>query len=121
MGLTENYKVKVEDPAVQENNEFVFAGKSEDFMEEEPVEVFINNKNIVITRFEDELFAVNGICTHAYAELIEGGTDGHLIYCPLHFACFDMRDGTPLDGPTDIPLDTYEIKEVDGSVWVKVN
>lgn len=120
MKRTEDFNMKVEDPKIDGEGKLVFLGISDDFIEEESVEVVVENKVILATRVEGKVYAVDGICTHQYAELAEGDTEEHLIYCPLHFACFDMRTGKALEGPTDIPLGTYEVKEVDGSVWVKI-
>ena len=120
MKRTEDVNRKIEDPKIDGDGNLVILGNSDDFIEDEPVEVVVDNKVILATRVEGKVYAVDGICTHQYAELAEGDTEEHLIYCPLHFACFDMRTGEALEGPTDIPLGTYEVKESDGSVWIKI-
>lgn len=112
--------MKMEEPKIEGERKLVFLGNSDDFMEEESVEIVVEDKVILATRVEGKVYAVDGICTHQYAKLADGDTEGHLVYCDLHFACFDMRTGEALEGPTDIPLGTYEIKESDDSVWIKI-
>jgi len=35
---------------------------------------------------------------------------GHVVECPLHFACFDVRTGRLLAGPVPVDVGTYEIR-----------
>jgi nitrite reductase/ring-hydroxylating ferredoxin subunit len=91
-----------------------------DALQEDPVETVVENHIIIVARVDGELYAVDGICSHAYAELIDGGLDGHCLTCPLHFACFDIRDGSVIEGPTDVPLKTYKAKEEDGGIWIQL-
>lgn len=120
MKTSKDCTMKMEDSKIDGEGKLVLLGVSDDFIEEESVEVVIENKVILATRVEGNVYAVDGICTHQYAKLAEGDTDGHLVYCNLHFACFDMRTGAALEGPTNTPLGTYEVKEHDGSVWIKL-
>lgn len=89
-------------------------------VDEEPVETVLDGNIIIVARVDGKIYAVDGICTHAYAELIDGGLDGHCLTCPLHFACFDIRDGSVLEGPTDVALKTYDVKVEDGEIWVRL-
>lgn len=96
----------------------VFVLNSEELIEGEPQDVVVNGNIVLIARVDGELYAVEGICTHAYAELIDGDLDEHCLVCPLHFACFDIRNGEVLEGPANMPLKTYEVEERDGKIWV---
>jgi len=120
MKPTEDINMKMKDPKNDGEGNLVFLGNSGDFIEDEPVEFTVEDKVILTTRVEGKVYAVDGICTHQYAKLAEGDTEGYLVYCNLHFACFDMRTGEALEGPTDTPLGTYEVKESGGSVWIKL-
>lgn len=100
--------------------EFMFALNSDALVEDEPQEVVVNGNIILLTRIDGKVYAVDGICTHGYAELVDGDLDGHCLTCPLHFACFDVRDGKVLEGPADIPLKTYDVEEKDGGIWVNL-
>lgn len=97
---------------------YVYVGSSESIEEGEMVECAVGTETVVVSRVNGKVYAVEGICTHAYSELIDGELDGTCLTCPLHFACFDIRDGAVLEGPADTPLKTYEVTESNGSVWI---
>lgn len=120
MKKTEDFNMNTKDPKTDGEGNLVFLGNSDDFVEEESVEIVIEDKVILVTRAEGTVYAVDGICTHQYAKLADGDTEGHLVYCDLHFACFDIRTGEALEGPTDTPLGTYVVKELDGQVWITI-
>src|SRR5699024_11160995 len=115
MKQTEDNNMKRRDPKNDGEGNLDYLGNSGDLSEDDPVEFTVEDKVILTTRVEGKVYAVDGICTHQYAKLAEGDTEGHLVYCNLHFACFDMRTGDALEGPTDTPLGTYEVKESGGS------
>jgi nitrite reductase/ring-hydroxylating ferredoxin subunit len=66
------------------------------------------------------VFAVDNVCTHAYARLSEGRLRGTRVDCPLHGACFDVRDGRVLAGPAAVALAVHAVRVVDGMVEVEV-
>jgi nitrite reductase/ring-hydroxylating ferredoxin subunit len=47
------------------------------------------------------LYAVGRRCGHMNAPLDQGSLSGHVLTCPLHFAQYDVRDGTVLAYPLD--------------------
>jgi len=57
------------------------------------------NREIVVCRTKAGIYAVDNICTHAYARLSEGRLRGTRLICPLHGAAFDVRDGRALGAP----------------------
>ena len=86
--------------------------------EDDLIECEAGEKIFVVGRVEGSVYAVDGICSHEHAELVDGELDGNCLTFPLHFACFDIRDGSVLEGPAEDPLETYEVIEMDGSVWI---
>ena len=72
----------------------------------------INGREIVICRTRHGIYALDNICTHAYARLNEGRLRGTRLICPLHGASFDVRDGRPLGAPATRPLTTHELRVV---------
>jgi len=93
---------------------------SSDMVEEgDMVDIFFGKEILVLARVNGTVHAVNGICSHAYAELVDGELDEHCLYCPLHFAGFDIRDGSVVEGPADQPISVYQVVEQDGSIWIK--
>lgn len=55
--------------------------------------------DLVVTRVGGRLYAMSDRCPHAEASLSEGLQEGHRVICPLHFAEFDLRDGSVHNGP----------------------
>ena len=67
-------------------------------------------RKLLLCNVEGTLYAVAERCPHAAFSLAEGRLEGCRIECPLHGALFDLRDGSPLRGPTSKPLATYPVE-----------
>ena len=68
---------------------------------------------VLIARFKGEVYAVENLCSHAFARFDEGRLRGVRLMCPLHGACFDIRDGSALGLPASGPLKSFPVT-VDG-------
>jgi 3-phenylpropionate/trans-cinnamate dioxygenase ferredoxin subunit len=81
-----------------------------------------SNKKLLIARINGKLYATDGICTHAYAELSNGflNEENKTVTCPLHLSAFDLQSGVPTNAPAEIPLKTYQVKEDVDGVYVLV-
>lgn len=97
---------------------YIYVCLSSELEEDDLMECETETKSIVVGRTEGKVYAVDGICSHEHSELIDGELEDSCLVCPLHFACFDIRDGSVLEGPADTPLQTFEVIETDGSIWV---
>jgi 3-phenylpropionate/trans-cinnamate dioxygenase ferredoxin subunit len=82
--------------------------------------VVLAGESVLLVHSKDGLFAVNNICSHAYAKLDEGRLRGNRLICPLHGASFDVRDGAVLGAPATQPLRSYPVRVVDGHIEVQV-
>lgn len=82
--------------------------------------VVLAGESVLLVHAKDGLFAVNNICSHAYAKLDEGRLRGNRLICPLHGASFDARDGAVLGAPATQPLRSYPVRIVDGHIEVQV-
>lgn len=78
----------------------------------------IGDHEIVVCHTRDGVFAVDNVCTHAFARMSEGYLKGTRLTCPLHGATFDVRTGAVLGGPATMPLAAYQTRVVDGMVEV---
>ncbi|MCY0898091.1 MAG: non-heme iron oxygenase ferredoxin subunit [Firmicutes bacterium] len=101
------------------DDHFVMAGYSRELGDGEFMTAMVGNDPVLVARLDDKLYAVSGICTHAFSELADGELEGTRLYCALHFACFDIRTGQVLEGPAEKPLKTYEVIESDGQIWIQ--
>ncbi len=81
----------------------------------------VQGREIVLCRTKEGVFALDGICTHAWARLDEGWLRGSRLVCPLHGASFDVRSGRQLSGPATLPLPTHTCRIVDGRIEVALD
>lgn len=88
-------------------------------VEEEGLYPFeVDGEQRLLTCVEGEIYAIDGICTHEYAELMDGEMEEHTLWCPLHGSGFDVRTGAVNSLPAVHPLPTYDVQIVDGTVFV---
>lgn len=80
----------------------------------------VGEREIVVCRTKGGVFALDNVCTHAYARLSEGRLRGTRLICPLHGAGFDVRDGRPLGPPATRALATHAVRIEDERVVVEV-
>lgn len=100
----------MQDPTV----DWYFIANTSDIEAGIPSSFEIGDLNIAIYRDdEDNFYATDNICTHAYALLTDGFQDGCTIECPLHAGCFDIRTGKALTAPLTEDLKTYPVR-IDG-------
>ena len=78
----------------------------------------VGGRDVVVCNSREGWFALDNVCTHAYARMHEGRLRGCRLICPLHGASFDVRDGSVLGAPATAPLATYPVRIVDGHVEV---
>ena len=81
--------------------------------------VVIERERVLIVNVGGTFYALRDVCGHAGAPLSTGELVGHVIECPLHYACFDVRTGKLLSGPVSGDVPTYEVRLEGGTVYVK--
>ena len=78
----------------------------------------VAERELVVCHTRDGVFAVDNVCTHAFARMSEGYLKGIRLTCPLHGATFDVRTGAVLGGPATLPLAAYQTRVVGDKVEV---
>ena len=78
--------------------------------------VMIGTRELLLCHTKEGVFAVDNICSHAYARLCEGRLRGTRLICPLHGASFDVRDGRVLGPPAAQPLAAFALRVTEGRV-----
>ena len=101
-------------------DEWQAVGGAADVAEDEPLGVAVGDKRIGIYRIDGTLYAIDDVCPHAFALLSQGFVEGEEIECPLHEALFHIPTGKCLREPAEEDIATYEVKEEDGQVLVKI-
>ncbi len=80
--------------------------------------VEIGQHALVLCHTKEGWFALDDVCTHAYAKMHEGRLRGHRLICPLHGASFDCRSGAVLGAPAIESLKTYRVRCVGDDVEI---
>lgn len=75
-----------------------------------------DGQKILLCRVNDDVHAVDDLCTHEDISLSLGVLCEHRLRCPLHGSEFDVRNGKVLNEPADVDLGVYPVEVVDG--WV---
>lgn len=75
--------------------------------------VTLEGVEVLVCHTAEGFFAVDAICSHAFARLDEGRLRGHKLLCPRHGAAFDVRDGRVLSRPATTGLRSHSVR-VDG-------
>ena len=73
---------------------------------------------IALGNLRGEFFAVDDVCTHAYASLSEGGLVGDELECPLHGGCFDPLTGAAKGGIVSEDLRRFAVRVEGDDVWI---
>ncbi len=93
-------------------------GSVTDFAEGKIHRIDIDDRKLIIVNLSGVLHALDGICTHAYAELNTGFLMGDTVRCPLHLSQFDVETGEALSAPAEEPLDKHSVEVEGGKVYV---
>lgn len=78
--------------------------------------VEFEGKEVLLAKTSAGIFAVDNLCSHAEERLANGKLKGFKLFCPLHGAAFDIRDGSALSRPAKKPLGTYRVHVENGEI-----
>jgi NADPH-dependent 2,4-dienoyl-CoA reductase/sulfur reductase-like enzyme/nitrite reductase/ring-hydroxylating ferredoxin subunit len=79
----------------------------------------VGDHDVLLVRSEDGIFAIDPLCTHYHAPLVEGLVVGNSLRCPWHHACFDLRTGEAARPPALSALGCWRVEQRDGRVFVR--
>jgi 3-phenylpropionate/trans-cinnamate dioxygenase ferredoxin subunit len=99
---------------------FVRACALADVPTDEALAVTVDRYDLAIARHEDEVFALQDLCSHAAVALSEGEVEDCRIECWLHGSHFDLRTGKPTSFPATEPVATFPVEIREGDVYVDV-
>jgi 3-phenylpropionate/trans-cinnamate dioxygenase ferredoxin subunit len=100
--------------------EFVPAMKVADLSEGSMVAVDLKGVHILLAKIGGEVSAVSGTCTHEATDLGRGFFLEDRVVCPLHLSQFDLRTGLVMNPPAEVPLQVFNVKIQDGTIFVEV-
>jgi 3-phenylpropionate/trans-cinnamate dioxygenase ferredoxin subunit len=79
-----------------------------------------NGKTYAVYRFDDQVYATDGLCTHEKIHLADGLVMSHVIECPKHNGRFDIRDGRALGAPVCVNLASWPARVQGGRIEIEV-
>lgn len=89
---------------------WVRAAAVDEVPEDEALGVQVDGIPVALVKVDEEIFAVNDICTHEHEHLSGGFVEDCAIECPRHGALFDLRTGKVLALPATEDLPVYPVK-----------
>ncbi|GAB4170048.1 MAG: non-heme iron oxygenase ferredoxin subunit [Calditrichia bacterium] len=98
----------------------LYLGKIEELEQTLPRRFEFDEIQIAVFQCDGELFAIDDLCSHDEASLVEGDVEGCEVSCPLHGARFDIKTGKNLTLPAVRPVNAYQVVVEDGLVYVLV-
>ncbi len=91
----------------------------------EKKKIKLSDRDILLVKLEDQLYALDNKCPHMGGSLYEGIFSGTAITCPRHGASFDVKTGKNLKEAkiafVKIKVDdakSYPVKEEDGYIML---
>jgi 3-phenylpropionate/trans-cinnamate dioxygenase ferredoxin subunit len=99
---------------------FVRACALDDVPTDEALGVDVGEYGVAIARSDDEVFAIQDLCSHAAVPLSEGEVEDCTVECWLHGSRFDLRTGKPTGLPATEPVATFPVEVRDGDVYVDI-
>jgi 3-phenylpropionate/trans-cinnamate dioxygenase ferredoxin subunit len=86
------------------------------------LEVVVGETSICLARTEDgEVYAFRNNCSHRDFPLHLGSLEDHQLECAWHGARFDVMTGRAIRLPAIKPIQSYEVKMEDDSIYVALD
>ena len=80
----------------------------------------LDGRSVLVCHTASGVYAVENLCSHQASPLEGGKVKAHFLFCPLHGARFDMRDGSTKGKLTKASIATFETRVLDGMIEVKI-
>jgi naphthalene 1,2-dioxygenase system ferredoxin subunit len=87
---------------------------------EYPTRIKLGEREVALCLVDGEVFAIDNICSHAFARLSDGHLEGHELVCPLHSGSFDVRTGEAIAAPCVEGLKVFPTKVEGDEIFLKV-
>lgn len=115
-GLKAMFKLKAKQNQLKEEGFFAVC-TVEEIEDNAAKTFFIENENIAVFKYENQLSAVNNVCRHQMGPLGEGKIVDGCITCPWHGYQYQPHNGQS-PPPFNEKLTTYHLKVIKNTVWV---
>jgi|GEM_PF-84974 len=79
----------------------------------------IEDRSVAVFHTAEGFFAIDNLCPHMGAPLVDGHLEGCVVTCPWHAWRFDVRDGTWCENPR-IKTDSFPLRIVGDRIQVAI-
>jgi nitrite reductase/ring-hydroxylating ferredoxin subunit/uncharacterized membrane protein len=86
----------------------------------EPKSVVVEDTPVLILRHGDHFHAIHDRCSHRGCPLSDGEVEKETITCQCHGSRFSLKDGSVLRGPATQPQPSYDVREHDGRIELRL-
>jgi nitrite reductase/ring-hydroxylating ferredoxin subunit len=102
-------------------DEWTKAIDSDQLAPDESKTVVVEETPVLLVRHRKHVHAIHDRCSHRGCSLGElGEVDGETVECGCHGSRFSLRDGSIERGPATAPQPSYEVREQDGAIEIKL-
>ena len=78
----------------------------------------VDGRWVAVYNVQDQLYAIEDVCTHDGNPLADGPVEGLEVVCPRHGARFCLRTGAALSPPAYEPVATFPVAVADGRLRI---
>ena len=92
-----------------------------DLKESRLLRVDIEDKPIVLAMVQENVYAMDAVCSHEGGPLEDGSLEGYELKCPWHYALFDVRNAKVSEQTvwaTDMQSYSVKVEESSGDIMV---
>jgi len=117
----EDSDVDLQQPAlVVKQERWVRVAEQEEVLEERPHVFQIDEREIVLWKYNEYLHAFDHRCPHTGGPLSLGRFTGDRVACPWHGSRFGLDDGVPCNGPAEAGVNIYRVRVSGGGILIQV-
>ncbi|MGH6934252.1 MAG: Rieske (2Fe-2S) protein [Dongiaceae bacterium] len=102
--------------------EFRTVGKSDEVPEKYVMPYYLEDRKhrVSVARIDNRLYAFDDLSTSDHAPLSSGLLTGTTIMSQCDGSRFDVITGRVVNGPAKEPIGTYEARELNGEVQIRI-
>jgi len=98
----------------------IIACKTTEIVSGQMKKITVDGKEIVVSNFDGNYFAIDDTCTHSGASLSEGKLEDSILTCDWHGAQFDCKSGKLIKFPAKInDLESYKVVIESDTIFVE--
>ncbi len=115
--LPESELPESELPVPEPETEYVFVAEVAEIAAGSGQRFEMGNRSIAVFNVGGQFYAIDDLCPHMGASLVEGPFENCIVTCPWHAWRFDVRDGAWCDNPR-IRTDSFPVRIDGGKIYL---